>query len=86
MKKLSFSKVLSGWFVIALISFVVNSFTLKSSMIHSVVLALLGIVLFVYPVYPNSLENRYDEKKCKVIIRVIAVIEIILSFFVQTTF
>lgn len=45
-----------------------------------------GFILFIYPVYPDSLENKYDSQKCKQIIRVVAVVEIILAFLVQTTF
>ncbi|MCM1135145.1 MAG: hypothetical protein NC400_06160 [Clostridium sp.] len=86
MKKLSFGKILSGWFVAAVILFLVNSLTLKSSIAHSFILSLLGITLFIYPAYPDLLENKYDKEKCKIIMRVIAAVQVILSFFVQTHF
>lgn len=86
MKNLSFFKIISGWFVIAVALLVANSFTFKSSLAHSVVLASLGCILFIHPVYPDSLETKYDSGKCRRIIRIIAAIEIILSFLVQTIF
>lgn len=86
MKKLSFFKLLSVWFGVAVVLLLANGFLLKNSILHSIILASLGVVLLIYPIYPASLENRYDSKKCRLIIRAVAVIEIILSFFVQTAF
>lgn len=86
MKNLTFGKVLSRYFVAVIVLGLINMFTLKSSVAYSFILSLLGIVLLIYPVYPNSLENKYDKNKCKVIIRGIAIAEIIISFYVQTNF
>lgn len=86
LKKLSFYQLLSTWLLIAVILLMVNGFMLKSSAIHSGILASLGIFLIIYPVYPTYLENRYSEKKCKCIIRIIALAEIIFSFCIRTTF
>lgn len=86
MKKLSFFKLLSVWFGVAVVLLLANGFLLKNSILHSIILASLGLILLIYPIYPASLENRYDSKKCRLIIRVVAVIEIIMSFFVQTAF
>ena len=86
MKKMSFGKILSVWFFVAFAFLVLNGFTLKSSIMHSVILATLGIILLVYPVYPASLEIKYDSDKCKLITRIIAVAEIIFSFLIHTTF
>lgn len=83
MKKISFYKVLSGWFVAALALLFINNVTFKSSVMHSIILASLGVILFIRPVYPDVLENKYESGKCRQIIRIIAVIEIILSFFIQ---
>lgn len=86
MEKISFGRILSGWFLSAFVLLIFNGFTLKSSIMHSTILASLGIVLLVYPAYPASLENRYDSKKCRLIVRIIAVAEIIFSFLIRTTF
>ena len=86
MKKLSFYQLLSTWLLAAVVLFKVNGFMLKSSVIHSGILASLGIFLIIYPVYPAYLENRYSGKKCKRIIRIIALAEIIFSFCIRTTF
>lgn len=86
MKKISFGRILSVWFFIALIFLVLNGFMLKSSIMHSIILASLGIILLVYPAYPASLENRYDSQKCRLIVRIIAVVEIIFAFLIRTTF
>lgn len=86
MKKLSFFKLLSVWFGVAVALLLANSLSLKNSVVHSMILASLGVVLLIYPVYPDSLENKYDSRKCRRIIRAIAAAEIILSFLVQTAF
>ena len=86
MKRISFGKILLVWFLVALVLLVLNGFMLKSSIIHSTILASLGIILLVYPIYPESLENKYESKKCRLITRIIAVIEIIFSFLIHTTF
>lgn len=86
MKKISFFKLLSVWFGIAVVLLLANSFSLKNSVVHSIILASLGFVLLIYPVYPDTLGDKYDNKKCRLIVRTIAVIEIILSFLVQTAF
>ena len=86
MKKISFGRILSIWFFVAFAFLVLNGFTLKSSVMHSVILASLGIILLVYPVYPASLENKYDRDKCKLFTRIIAVVEILFSFLIHTTF
>ena len=81
MKRMTFAKILVNWFVVALILFLINSFTLRSSFFHSVILALLGVTLLIYPVYPKTLELTYDAGKCRRIVRIIAVIQIVLSFY-----
>lgn len=86
MKKISFFRLLSVWFGAAVVLLPANSFSLKNSVVHSIILASLGLVLLVYPVYPDTLSDKYDSKKCRLIVRMIAVIEIILSFLVQTAF
>lgn len=86
MKIISFGRILSIWFFVAVVLLIINSFTLKSSIMHSVILASLGIILLIYPVYPTSLENKYSSQRCKLIVRIVAVVEIICSFFIHTTF
>ena len=86
MKKASFGRILCIWFFVAFVLLVINGFTLKNSIIHSAILASLGIILLVYPTYPVSLENKYDSKNCRLITRIIAIVEIIFSFLIHTTF
>ncbi len=86
MKKITFNKILSTWFISTIILCLFNSFTFQSSLFHNVVFASLGISLLVYPAYPAMLGNKYTPQKCRIIIRIIAVFQIVLSFLVQTTF
>lgn len=86
MTKITFNKILSTWFIIAIVLTLINSLTLKSTIMHSVIFALLGIVLFINPVYPLTLENKYSPKRCIVIVRGIAAAEVILSFCMHTNF
>lgn len=86
MKKMSFGRVLYVWFLFAFVLLVLNGLTLKSSIMHSAILASLGTILLVYPTYPALLDNKYDSEKCKLIVRMIAVVETIFSFLIHTTF
>lgn len=86
MKKITFNKILSTWFISAIILCLLNSFTLQSSLFHNIVFGSLGLSLLVFPVYPVILERKYTPQKCRIIIRIIAVLQIILSFLVQTNF
>lgn len=86
MKNITFGRVLSIWFFCAVILTILNSLTLRSSMVHSIIFALLGCALLIYPVYPIALENNYSKERCIVIIRGIAMAEIVLSFCMNTTF
>lgn len=86
MKKITFAKVLTVWFFLAVILNLLNGYFVKSSLLYSSIMALLGVFLLIYPVYPNALKNRYDEKRCKVIVRGIALAQIVLSFCVHTNF
>ena len=83
-KKITFWGLLGNWFVVTLILGLINMFLVKSSIFHNLILASLGIVLLIYPVYPQNLENKWTAKKCRLFIRILAVIEIILSFATKT--
>lgn len=74
MKNVTFGRVLSICFIVAIILTVINSHTLRNSLIHSAIFPILGISLFIIPVYPAFLENRYDKERC--------VVKIIQSHFV----
>lgn len=77
MKNVTFGRVLSICFIVAIILTVINSHTLRNSLIHSAIFAILGITLFIIPVYPAFLENRYDKERCVVIERGIAIAVIV---------
>lgn len=66
MKKLSFYQLLSTWLLAAVVLFMVNGFMLKSSVIHSGILASLGIFLIIYPVYPAYLKIDTAGKNASV--------------------
>ena len=79
-RKVTFVELLVTWFCIALLLVVINGFFIKIPILHNVIMSTLGIALLIYPVYPIGLTAKFSEKKCKLFIRVLAVIEIILSY------
>ena len=79
-RKITFVELLVTWFCIALLLVVINGFFIKIPILHNVIMSTLGIALLIYPVYPIGLTAKFSEKKCKLFIRVLAVIEIILSY------
>lgn len=79
-RKVTFVELLVTWFCIALLLVVINGFFIKIPILHNIIVSTLGIILLIYPVYPIGLTAKFSEKKCKSFIRVLAVIEIILSF------
>ena len=85
-KKITFWGLLGNWFVVTLILGLINMFIVKSSLLHNLILASLGIILLIHPVYPQNLENKWSAKKCRNFIRILAVIEIILAFATRTKF
>ena len=84
--KIRFWGLLGNWFVVTLILGLINMFLVKSSIFHNLILASLGFILLIYPVYPQNLENKWSAKKCRLFTRILAVIEIILAFATKTNF
>ncbi len=85
-RKITFGKLFGYWFIAALILGSLNMFLVKSSILHNLILASLGIILLIFPVYPLKMENKYTTRQCKIFIRIIAIIEILLSFATKTMF
>ena len=85
-KKITFWGLLGNWFVVTLILGLINMFLVKSAILHNLILASLGIILLIYPIYPQNLESKWTPKKCRLFIRILAVIEILLSFATRTNF
>ena len=79
-RKITFVELLVIWFCAALLLTVINGLFIKIPILHNVIMPTLGIVLLIYPVYPIGLTAKFSEKKCKLFIRSLAVIEIILSY------
>ena len=79
-RKITFVELLVSWFCVALLLTIINGFFIKIPILHNVIMSTLGIVLLIYPVYPIGLTAKFSEKKCKLFIRILAVIEIILSY------
>jgi len=83
-RKITFVELLVSWFCIALLLTVINGVFIKIPILHNIIMSTLGIILLIYPVYPMGLTSKFSEKKCKLFIRILAVIEIILSFTTAT--
>lgn len=81
--KITFWKLLEIWSIIALIMLIINGFILKISIIRNLILASLGIALLIYPVWPKQLEQKYSAEKCRFIMRVVAIIEILFAFSIK---
>jgi len=79
-RKITFVELLVSWFCIALLLTVINGLFIKIPILHNIIMSTLGIILLIYPVYPMGLTVKFSERKCKLFIRILAVIEIILSF------
>ncbi len=79
-RKITFVELLVSWFCIALLLTVINGAFIKIPILHNIIMSTLGIILLIYPVYPMGLTAKFSERKCKLFIRILAVIEIILSF------
>ncbi len=84
--KISFGNLIVFWVCIAIPLGLLNVFFFKVPILHNIILSTLGIVLLIYPVYPMQLTAKFTEKQCKLFIRVLAVIEILLSFVTKMTF
>ncbi len=79
-RKITFVELFISWFCVALLLSVINGTFIKIPILHNVIMSTLGIILLIYPVYPIGLTAKLSEKKCKLFIRILAVIEIILSY------
>ena len=79
-RKITFVELLVTWFCIALLLVVINGFFIKIPILHNIIVSTLGIILLIYPVYPIGLTAKFSEKKCRLFIRILAAIEIILSY------
>lgn len=86
MRNMTFSKVVMTFLFFTVILNLLNGFTVKSPFLYSLILASLGIFLLLKPVYPESLEQNYDAATCKKIIRAAAIVEILISFLIKTSF
>lgn len=86
MKKLTFTTLLLNWFCISLVLHIINGYTLQSPFLYSLVRASLGIFLLIHPVWPRNLSAYWPEKKCRLFIRILAVVEIVFSFLTRMNF
>ena len=83
LRRCGFWRLTAGWFVFALLFGIANEFTLRLPLLDDMVQALYGILLLLFPIWPEPLGWRYEEAHCRRIIRIIAVCEIVLSFLVS---
>jgi len=80
MKKPTFLGVIINWICICIVAAIVNAYTLQSWLLYSVCSAGLGIYLLIWPVWPQNLGLYWPEDKCRRFIRILAVIQIFISF------
>ena len=85
-RKMTFWSLLNNWFIIVLLIGLINMLIIESSLLHNVIMASLGVILLISPVWPKELEQKYSEEKCKLFIRIVAVLEIMISFSIRTSF
>ncbi len=83
---IGFKRLLLYWVIFAVAMGLVNSFTLKNFFLHSLIFVSLGIFLLIYPVYTYEMKVKYGIEKSKKYIRLIAIVQIIISFLIKTTF
>lgn len=86
MKQMTFGKLLVIWFAAAVVLLTVNGLFLKNVWFAHGIMASLGILLWICPVYPLSMEQWYESQTCRRIIRAAATAEIVLSFCIRMNY
>ncbi len=79
-RKITFWELFGVWFCVALTLGVINGFFIKIPILHNLILSSLGVILLIFPIYPVNMLAKWTEKQCRIFIRILAVIEIFLSF------
>ena len=85
-KKLTFWRFLGLWFLFDLAMLFINGATVKSSLLAQFVGATLGLFLLFVPLYPSKWDYQREPKQSKFIIRIVAILQIILCFFIRLNF
>lgn len=80
MKKPTFFSVISIWFCLSIVVTVISAYTINTPLITNICAAALGVYLLIWPVWPKGLDGYWPEEKCRLFIRILAVVEIILAF------
>lgn len=80
MKKPTFSGLIINWFCICVVVAIINAYTLQSWLLYSICSAGLGLYLLIRPVWPRNLGLYWPEDKCRRFIRILALIQIFISF------
>lgn len=86
MKRPSFSTVVINWFCICMAAATINAYTLQSRLLFSLCSAGLGVYLLIWPVWPRNLGLYWSEDKCRRFIRILALVQILLSFIRHISF
>lgn len=84
--KLQFHHLFGGWIILAIILFAINEVFINSSIFSILIKASLGIILLIYPIYPNRFECYWKKNTCRIIIRLLAILEIMASTLVLNQF
>ncbi len=85
-KKITFKMLLWSWCLIAFVLRFINAFTIQVPILDNIIMAGFGVNLLIYPVYPANMDKKFTEKQCRIFMRIIAVVEIIIAFAVKTTY
>ena len=83
-EKLTFWNIFWFWIAAILVVSVLNATVIHDPwLLGSLVRSGLGVTLLLCPRYPPSFALRWGEKKSRMIIRIVAVLEILFSFCVR---
>lgn len=83
-EKLTFWNIFWFWIAAILVVSVLNAAVIHDPwLLSSLVRSGLGVTLLLCPRYPLSFALRWGEKKSRMIIRIVAVLEILFSFCVR---
>jgi len=86
LKNLTFKKIFWIFFTFDLAMMFLNGATVKSPLLASLCHASIGIFLLFRPIPPENMKCAYGEEKSRRIMRILAVLEIIWSFILKTSF
>ena len=82
-KRLTLGNLIFAWFFVYLGILFLNGATWKNPLLFQMASASLGAFLLFHPVYPASWERQYGPEKAEMIIRAVAIVQMLLCFLVR---